>query len=253
MALRILTFVCVLWAYCGQIEGNPSDLLSLTLSKTPAPLSLSYVKKESKGGLSKDKLSVKPPLTIKKQFIMIDAGHGGHDQGAQSISKPRYQEKSLNLVTAQFIQSYLQQLGYKVLMTRQDDRFISLEQRAQMANQEKVDLFVSIHYNSAPSSEAEGVEVFFYQSKQNKGRTATSKKLAQFVLKNILTETQAKSRKVKNGNFAVIRETEMPAILVEGGFMTNETELQRLKDPVYLKKIAWGIVKGIEEYCHKGS
>lgn len=194
---------------------------------------------------------VKPPLIAKKTCIMIDAGHGGHDVGTQSISKPRYQEKSLNLVTAKFLKGYLQQLGYNVCMTREEDVFVSLEKRAQLANEKKPTLFVSIHYNSAPSAEAQGVEVFFYQSKENKERVIKSKRLAQAILKRVLEETHAKSRGIKHGNYAVIRETTMPAVLIEGGFVTNEAELQKLKDPNYLKSLAWGIAQGIEDYLQK--
>ncbi|CAF23039.1 MULTISPECIES: N-acetylmuramoyl-L-alanine amidase family protein [Candidatus Protochlamydia] len=193
---------------------------------------------------------ISKPLLIKKAFIVIDPGHGGHDVGTQSISKPRYQEKSLNLVTAKFVCSYLQQLGYQIFMTRENDKFISLDKRAQIANKRKPTLFVSVHYNSAPSSEAQGVEVFFYQS-DDKERARKSKRLAQLILQTVLTETEAKSRGVKHGNFAVIRETNMPAVLIEGGFVTNEEELKKLKDPAYLKKIALGIAKGIDEYVRR--
>ena len=136
-------------------------------------------------------------MLVQKFFIVVDPGHGGHDVGTQSISKPRYQEKSLNLITAQFVKSYLQQLGYQVLMTREEDKFVSLDKRAQIANEKKPTLFVSIHYNSAPSAEAQGVEVFFYQSKDKKDRVLKSKRLAQAVLKNVIAHTQAKSRGVK--------------------------------------------------------
>ncbi|MCE2983950.1 MAG: N-acetylmuramoyl-L-alanine amidase [Parachlamydia sp.] len=199
---------------------------------------------KAKQGMSK----TAPPLLMPKSLIVVDPGHGGQDTGTQSVSKPRYLEKSFNLVTAQFVATYLKQLGYRVLMTRETDTFISLEKRAEMANEQKPALFVSIHYNSAPSAEAQGIEVFYYHSKEDKVRNQKSKKLAQMVLKNVLGETSAKSRGVKHGNYAVIRETNMPAVLIEGGFLTNEAELLKLKDPGYLKKIAWGIVKGIEEY-----
>ncbi len=191
---------------------------------------------------------IKPPLFVQSFVIMLDPGHGGHDIGTQSIFKPRYQEKSLNLVTAKFVRNFLQQLGYQILMTREEDKFVSLEKRAKMANKSQPALFVSIHYNSAPSAEAQGIEVFFYPAKEQKDRTLRSKHLAQVVLKNVLATTGAKSRGIKQGNFFVIRETTMPAILIEGGFVTNEAELQRLKDPTYLKRLAWGIVHGIEEY-----
>ncbi len=194
---------------------------------------------------------IKPPLSVQKFLIVIDPGHGGHDVGTQSISKPRYQEKSLNLVTAQFIKGFLEQLGYQVFMTREEDVFISLDKRAQLANEKKPTLFVSIHYNSAPSAEAQGVEVFFYPSKEQKERVAKSRRLAQSILKNVIAHTKAKSRGVKQANYAVIRETAMPAVLVEGGFVTNEEELQNLKDPTYLKRLAWGVVRGIEDYLSK--
>jgi N-acetylmuramoyl-L-alanine amidase len=199
------------------------------------------------------KRGVQPPLLFSttSNLIVVDPGHGGEDRGTQSISKPRYQEKSLNLITARFIKCYLEQLGYTIKMTREKDVFVSLEKRAQLANELKPELFVSIHYNAALSSEAQGVEVFYYLSKENKKRAVKSKRLAQIVLKSILSNTQAKSRGVKHGNFAVIRETEMPAILVEGGFVTNESELNKLKDPSYLKKIAWGIAQGVDEYIKK--
>lgn len=228
----------------GLLQAQPPYRSSSPLPKpSPAPIKPLYGKEAVE--------SIKPPLLAKQTLILIDPGHGGHDAGTQSISKPRYQEKSLNLVTAKFLRSYLQQLGYRVSMTREKDVFLSLDKRAQLANEQKPALFVSIHYNSAPSAEAQGIEVFFYQSKENKGRTQKSKRLAQFILKNVLAETKAKSRGVKHGNYAVIRETHMPAILIEGGFVTNEAELQKLKDPTYLKSLAWGIAKGIEEYLEK--
>ena len=190
-------------------------------------------------------------LIVQPVLIMLDPGHGGHDAGTQSISKPRYQEKSLNLATAQFVKTYLLQKGYKVMMTRETDVFVSLEKRAQLANQKKPTLFVSIHFNAAPSINAKGVEVFYYESKEKKERTTKSKKLAQALLKQVLAHTQAKSRGVKQGNYAVIRETNIPAVLIEGGFVTNEEELKQLKDPIYLKRLAWGITRGIEEYLAK--
>ncbi len=197
-------------------------------------------------GQGKNKIGTS--IIIPQFTVMIDAGHGGHDVGTQSISKPRYQEKSLNLVTAKFVRDFLQQSGYRVIMTREDDTFVSLENRAKIANEINPSVFVSIHYNSAPSSDVSGIEIFFYQSKENKERIYKSRKLAQIVLKNIISETDAKSRGVKHGNYLVIRQTKMPAILVEGGFVTNENELEKLKDPIYIKRLAWGITRGIEEY-----
>lgn len=198
------------------------------------------------------KSMMKPPLLVNHFTVLIDPGHGGHDMGTQSITKPRYQEKSLNLVTAKFVKEFLQQLGYNVQMTREEDKFVSLDKRIKIANEMKPTIFVSIHYNAAPSSEAQGIEVFYFLSKEDeKGRTCKSKHLAHTILKNVVHVTKANSRGVKHGNFVVIRQTTMPAILVEGGFVTNTEEMEKLKDPVYLKRLAWGIVMGIEEYLSR--
>jgi N-acetylmuramoyl-L-alanine amidase len=242
LIIRLLSVICLAILSAG-LQAQPARPSPLKLTK----LSHLQIGQELQSTTS----TIKPPLFVQNFSIVIDPGHGGHDIGTQSISKPRYQEKSLNLVTAKFVRDFLQQLGYQVVMTREEDKFVSLEKRTMIANQHKPTLFVSIHYNSAPLAEAQGIEVFFYQSKEKKQRTLKSKRLAQIVLKNIITETQAKSRGIKQGSFVVIRQTTMPAILVEGGFVTNEAELQNLKDPTYLKRLAWGIVRGIEEYLSK--
>jgi N-acetylmuramoyl-L-alanine amidase len=195
----------------------------------------------------------KPPLIARQELIILDPGHGGHDVGTQSIAKPRYQEKSLNLVTAQFVKDYLQQSGYRVLMTRENDLFVSLDHRAEFVNKHRPSVFVSIHYNAAPSAEAQGVEIFFYPSKANKGRLVKSKRLAHCILKQVIKQTKAKSRGVKQGNYLVIRQVHVPAVLIEGGFVTNEAELEKLKDPTYLKRLAWGIARGVEDYLNKRS
>ena len=138
------------------------------------------------------------------------------------------------------------------MMTRHRDVFISLSQRSQFANEQNVDLFVSVHYNSAPAPQAHGIEVFYYNSSENKERAKASKMLAEDVLSNVLALTGAKSRGVKHGNLAVIRETKMPAILIEGGFFTNAEEFAKIKDQAYIKKIARGIAQGVMEYTNRG-
>lgn len=192
----------------------------------------------------------KPEYRRTDALIVIDAGHGGEDRGTTSLTKPYYQEKFLTLSTAKFLKEFLRQMGYRTLMTRNDDTFIPLLERAAIANEADADhaLFVSVHYNSAPSSEANGIEVFFYQSEENKPRSKASKQLGAMVLDEVIQNTGAKSRGVKQGNFAVIRETKVPAILIEGGFMTNGAEMSLIKDPMYIKRLAFGIAKGVDHY-----
>jgi N-acetylmuramoyl-L-alanine amidase len=184
-------------------------------------------------------------------IIVLDPGHGGEDFGTHSNGEPVFHEKHLNLSTTQIVRSYLQQFGYKVVMTRNDDTFIPLDQRALFANRQAPKLFVSIHYNSAPSEEAEGIEVFYYKDDDDKQRVATSKALAQCVLDKTIQNTKAKSRGVKHGNYAVIRETDMPAVLIEGGFLTNKSEAQKIVNSAYMKSLALGIAQGIRDYLTK--
>ena len=187
-----------------------------------------------------------PFLKATKELILVDAGHGGEDFGARSTTTPRYQEKNLTLATAKLLEKYLEQLGYAAIMTRSEDVFVPLDKRAKIANQLKPQLFVSVHYNSAPSAEAEGIEVYFYRSKEDPARTTQSRLLAQKILDKTLEHTSAKSRGTKHGNFLVIRETEMPAVLVEGGFLTNSGEMDRIKDPAYLKSSPGALQKAFK-------
>jgi N-acetylmuramoyl-L-alanine amidase len=106
---------------------------------------------------------------------------------------------------------------------------------------------VSIHFNAAQSKEAEGLEIFYFKDPIQE-RKNHSKNLADLVMRFVLDLTKAKSRGVKTGNFCVIRDTQIPSILVEGGFLTNERELEKIRQDQYLKSLAQGIVDGIEAY-----
>lgn len=190
---------------------------------------------------------------IYNYLIVIDAGHGGKDYGTYSEKPPIYLEKSLNLATARMLRNFLQQMGYQTLMTRTQDEFISLEERAAFANNQKNDakIFVSLHYNSCPNPLAEGIEVYYYSKDANKRRVTSSKHLGDVILDHVCRTTQAKSRGVRQGNFAVIRNTTMPAVLIEGGFLTNEVEVVRIKDAAYLKRLAWGVAQGIHLFAQQ--
>jgi N-acetylmuramoyl-L-alanine amidase len=192
--------------------------------------------------------NAKGQTSEKNTLVILDAGHGGEDFGAHSTTKPKYHEKNLNLVLTHMVKSFLNQEGFKTQMTRYDDTFISLENRAKFANSFLNCIFVSLHFNSAPSKDADGIEVYYYKSSINKERTESSRALAKAVLDSLVKKNQVKSRGIKDGDFAVIRKTTMPAILIEAGFMTNEAEMEKIKDPHYLKQLAWGITLGIQDY-----
>lgn len=179
--------------------------------------------------------------------VVVDVGHGGTDRGARG-HMPYCEEKKLCLLTARLVKKYLEQLGYHVVMTRNTDDFIPLPKRVEIASQAQANIFVSVHFNSSRSPEAQGIEIFFCDSKENKTRTQASKKLADAILGKVIRRTSANSRGVKRGNFYVIRETEMPAVLVEGGFISNAEERVLLKSRDYQEKIARGIADGVDQY-----
>lgn len=180
--------------------------------------------------------------------VMIDVGHGGGDLGARA-HMPYCEEKKICLLTARLVKQYLDQLGYHVVMTRNTDNFIPLAKRVELAQQAQANIFVSIHFNACRSPEADGIEVFFFDSKEEKARANASRKLADSILTRLIRRTSATSRGIKKGNHLyVIRETNMPAVLVEGGFISNPEERVLLKTRDYQEKIARGIADGIDQY-----
>lgn len=212
-------------------------LLAISLLFVTEP---AFSAKKKRASLPKKKIE----KVDSRPLIILDAGHGGEDFGTKA---PGCIEKVLNLKTSLALKKLLNERNYRVLMTRQKDQFVSVTDRAAFANEHNPALLVSIHFNSAKAKEAAGIEIFYY-SAHEPIRKASSKKLAENVMNQLLVTTKAKSRGVKHGNFCVLRETTMPSILVEGGFMSNEEELVKLKNDQYLQKIVQGIADGIDIY-----
>lgn len=175
--------------------------------------------------------------TVKKT-IVIDAGHGNQDSGALGITGKK--EKDFNLSLALKIQQLLKkESGIKVIMTRDDDTFLELKERVSVANTAKADLFLSIHANSGPAS-ATGTETYYNR--------ADSKTYANTVHKYLVQAAGLKDRGVKTANFYVIKNTTMPAILLEVGFLTNATDEAALFNETFQNRVAEGVVKGMKEY-----
>lgn len=185
------------------------------------------------------------PLLPYKPVIVLDPGHGGNDEGAKV---GQFIEKKITLKLAQITKQALEFRGYKVHMTRSKDEYVALADRVEMASIVKAKLFLSLHCNSSPiNKEVHGVEIFYYEGK-DASRQRSSKRLASQVLHCFLQQTGAHSRGVKKGNFYVIRETLIPSILIEIGFLTHAEEKTRLNDPVYLEKIAHGIATSVDRF-----
>lgn len=178
-----------------------------------------------------------------QKVIVIDAGHGGTDPGSV---KQGIQEKDINLQIALKLKKRLEAKGYKVVMTRTDDTAISLRNRAKLANQAKGDLLISIHQNSFKDASVHGIEVFY-----TPGKKTYDNQLANFIQEALINYTQAKDRHVREvTNLLVIRESRMPACLIESAYLSNDHERNLIQTEYYQDKIVTGIIEGIENFLN---
>ena len=192
-----------------------------------------------------------------RRSIFLDPGHGGSDPGAVSGG---VREKDLTLSVYNKVSSKLASLGYTVLTSRNVDKDVDLVERAEQANNANADMLLSIHFNAGGRGIARGIETYYYQSQadrvpkinkenhNNAERLERSRKLANKVQQNLLYQTGANDRGVKRASFTVLRETSIPSILVELGFIDNPEERNKIKTNEYQERLANGIVDGIVEY-----
>ncbi len=219
-------------------------------------------------------------------IIVIDAGHGGKDNGA-SCCRGRF-EKKIVLSIAKKVKIKLENMGYKVYMTRTRDRFVKLPKRTEFANKKMADVFISIHANAAPSRKKakifRGIEVYYlspavskrakdvaekensviledkdyytknaYISLLNREKIVESHKLGLDVRRKIFKSLKSKYRRigdggVKGANFWVLVGAQMPSVLVEIGYITHPVEGRRLLNSTYQTLLAEGIAHGVERY-----
>ena len=186
-----------------------------------------------------------------KKIIMLDAGHGGSDPGALgTLDGKTIKEKDLTLSITKKVQSILNSYGYKTALTRKGDTLPSLAERPEMANDLDCALFVSIHINSATAVEASGTEVYYSDENNGDEYGVTSQELAENILEGMLKYMKSGDRGVRMANWAVTRRANMPAILLEVGFISNEDELRLMCSSSYQDKVAKGIAEGIINTIH---
>lgn len=185
--------------------------------------------------------------------VCIDAGHGGSDPGAvDPIEKDQddgvyedvlyTKESRINLRASIMLRDLLSN-KHDVVMTREDNNYVTLSDRADMANQVNADIFISLHANAALRKSAHGIETLYYPTSEN------GKKLAQLVQNELISASGAYDRGVKpRENLYVLRKTKMPAILVEIGFITNPREEHLLNQNEYLHMLMKSVEKGVEKY-----
>lgn len=175
--------------------------------------------------------------------VVIDAGHGGKDPGATGVSGNK--EKDLNLLIALKLANFLKyEPNIELILTRRTDVYISLDGRINLANEANADIFISIHHNSMPyNSSITGSETYYKKS--------DSIELAKIAHANLLDATGFIDRNTNTANFRVIKYTEMPAILLEVGYMSNYLQEKQMKEQAFQDKVVAGIADTINEYFNR--
>lgn len=197
------------------------------------------------------------------QTVCIDPGHGGKDPGNRSGSR---QEKVYTLLLARELGSQLEKAGFKVQYTRSNDSFVDLDDRPEAANRRRADLFLSLHFNAAGGkTPVKGIEVFCMtpartSSTNARGEGAGTRSypgnvnnsrnilLAYHLQKSLLGRLKTDDRGVRRARFAVLRSANMPAALIEGGFMSSPTEARLIFSSDYRTRMASAIVEAVRAY-----
>jgi N-acetylmuramoyl-L-alanine amidase len=203
------------------------------------------------------------PHKGKLQTIVLDAGHGGFDKGARSTYGT---EKEYALDVARRLRPLLIAKGFKVILTRENDVFLPLELRARIANQTRDSIFVSLHFNATSNREANGFEIFsltprgapstadnalalsFANMQAGSAVDAQSFELSAAVYHSMLGHIPGFDRGIKRARFAVLRLSKIPAILIEGGFLSETNDSKLVANPAWRDKLADAISVGIENY-----
>ena len=195
--------------------------------------------------------------------VVLDPGHGGHDKGAVCIFGS---EKDFALDVCFRARKLLEAEGLRVVMTRSDDTFIPLEQRPTVANATPNSIFVAMHFNDAVNPDASGFEIYsitprgepstadnslaLHDLSQEPGNVTDVQSLAlsESIYHSLLGNIPQVDRGVKHARFAVIRLAQVPAVLIEGGFVSSATEARQIATPAYRQQLAAAIVGGIEGF-----
>jgi N-acetylmuramoyl-L-alanine amidase len=167
--------------------------------------------------------------------VVIDPGHGGIDRGG--IPGQRVPEKIMTLDVSRRLKPILEHAGYRVIMTRNSDDFISLGTRVAIANAQSNAIFICVHFNSAQRIGANGIETYFFSTE--------SAPLAASIQASVVRAAGTENRGVRRRGYYVLRRTTIPAVLVECGFLTNPTEAQYAQSAAYQQKLAQSIANGI--------
>ncbi|MDR3242323.1 MAG: N-acetylmuramoyl-L-alanine amidase [Clostridiales Family XIII bacterium] len=185
---------------------------------------------------------------LRDKLIIIDAGHGGSDTGAigNEGGNPVLLEKDVNLDVATRLYVYLNSAGARVRMTRTDDATLDLHGRPEIANQANADLFISIHNNANPKPTASGTETYYFTKDTEQGYFLKSEPLAKQVQQEVCAALGTQDRGAKSEPaYVVLNKTWMPAILVEGAFLSNDGDRENMKSDAFRDGYAFGVANGV--------
>ncbi|GFI61007.1 germination-specific N-acetylmuramoyl-L-alanine amidase [Clostridiales bacterium] len=202
-------------------------------------------------GILGDKSSIEAMLPVENKVVIIDAGHGGFDPGKTGTNGKN--EKDINLNIAIYLQQYLEQGGATAIVTRGTDEALGETKKSDMAERKNItnnsggDILISIHQNSFTSGKASGAQVFYYKTSDE------GKRLAETIQKSMAETIDSSNTRLakSNSDYYVLRATQIPAALVECGFLSNAAEEAKLNTAEYQQDIAWAIYKGILEYFNE--
>ncbi|SHG00256.1 N-acetylmuramoyl-L-alanine amidase [Ornithinibacillus halophilus] len=181
------------------------------------------------------------PELLDGYTIVIDPGHGGKDPGAIGINGVH--EKDLILSTSKKIAKQLRENGAKVVLTRTDDYFVSLDERINIAHAHNADAFISIHYNAFSIENVQGFNTYYFSS-------ATNRNLAKAIHGSLAEEVNLHNRGLLEDDYRVLRKNQRPSVLIELGFITNSVELKTLQSDGYQSLVAKAIAKGLMDFFH---
>ncbi|MCG6133242.1 MAG: N-acetylmuramoyl-L-alanine amidase [Nostoc sp. LLA-1] len=236
----------------GQLNQVSNQLLALQLQgsrQTTPPVALPPLPPANQGQIPDPAAPPRPtpqptprPAPRSRVVVMIDPGHGGRDPGAIGIGG--LQEKAVVLSVSKKVAEILQKNGVQAVMTRDSDYFVSLPGRVNLAKQANADLFVSIHANAISMSrpDVNGLETYYFQSGQS---------LAQSIHRSILQNVTIRDRGVRRARFYVLRQSAMPSVLVELGFVTGREDAARLRTTAHQNQMAEAIAKGILQHIQR--
>lgn len=185
----------------------------------------------------------KPFVNLSNKTVVIDAGHGGKDPG--TIGAYGYEEKTINFDVALQIAQILQEKGVRVIMTRRNDTFVELEERANIANRNWADAFVSIHADSSEKSNKNGFTVYIRRSSPSE-----CSRLAR-AINYRLSQTDVSGNGINTADYRVLTHTSCPAVLVELGYLSNYWEAKQLNNTGKQRQLAQAIADGIIDFISK--